>query len=325
MKSKLARLLVFTILFAFAAVDEITALPLFEPKVIKFTFGEMAKKYEQVEGLKDMANVRVVPDIFFDSFGARDFSKWDYYQNISGKCEIVKDPLGGENKVFKAYTWSGDNKKVRPRAEIKIDNHEKLETEYWYSWKFFIDPATDHTSASEIIGQWHTEPNWEEGETWKTDDLGAAMALQIRSGGELAFSSNIMGISPIMSGIFPEKGVWHRVTWHIKHSVTKNGYVEAWIDGKPLLPEGRIYGKTASNELGNFFKLGSYRYNYTSWIDKSRYATGKSILYFDDVAVGTSIYNINMQNGLNQMEDYLDKVLSPVLNVLMLWLNVQFV
>jgi len=235
------------------------------------------------------------PEFFYETFASGNFNQWDALENANGQSgTIVADPTDSSNKVFKAYTWAGNDKSVRPRAELRVNNGEKLDQEYWYSWKFMIDPSTNHNSATEILGQWHTQPDASKGETWSNwTDGSFALALEIRPDGQLDFASTPMGITMMKSGIYPEKGKWHTITWHIKHSTSNQGFVEAWVDGKSLIPQGKIYGKTSYNNAGSYLKIGSYRYNYTSWSNPGTYASGTSTVYYDDVKISQNKANVD--------------------------------
>ena len=263
------------------------------PAIAQSDFEDSIERDEAIQNIQDYS---VNADIFYDDFEG-DLSKWDHLekQNAQGGS-IKKDPLDVGNNVFMAYTWRGENPLIRPRSELRVDNYETLGKDYWYSWKFMIDSDKRHNSASEIIGQWHSKPDFQAGETWN-DWVDGSFALAIGLEpftGEIEFSATYMDIIDLKTGIFPERGKWHDIVWHIKHSTEEDGYVEVWIDGKPLLPfngsDYKMYGKTAYNESGSYLKIGSYRYNYTSWTSPIDLAVGESCIYYDDVVVGSGIY-----------------------------------
>lgn len=266
------------------------------PDVPDIIISESENALESEGTMKNVSDYCVMADVFYDDFEG-DLSKWDHLEKKNAQGgSIRQDPLDDENNVFMAYTWRGENPFIRPRSELRVDNYEKLGNDYWYSWKFMIDPDKRHNSASEIIGQWHSKPDFEEGETWDDwVDGSFALALGLEPfTGELEFSATYMDVIDLKTGIFPERGKWHEIVWHIKHSVEDDGYVEAWVNGQPLLPfngeDYRMYGKTAYNNSGNYLKIGSYRYNYTSWTSPVDIAVGESCIYYDDVRVGSGIY-----------------------------------
>jgi hypothetical protein len=83
-------------------------------------------------------------------------------------------------------------------------------------------------------------------------------------------------------GTFPMvKGKWFQVFFQIRWSLADDGYVEMYVDGKPVTPfngtDYRYYAANVYNEVGNYVKIGLYR-------DKR--AVRVATAYVDDVFIG---------------------------------------
>lgn len=322
---------IFCTVFAFAIFFSNTvfssAIAPYESESYVWVLKEALSRREgaYIDKNQEFRDITVKTNLFQDNF-EKGISKWDALEAGNGQTgSIVSDPLNNKNKVFRAYTWQGNNPKLRPRSELRVDLNEEIGEDYWYLWKFMVDPKSSHNSASEIIGQWHTKPDFAAGEDWDNwKDGSFAIALELDSQtGELLFSGTHMRVVGLKTGIFIKKGKWQTILWHIKHSTGGDGYVEAWVDGKSLLPyngsDHKIYGKTAYNSSGSYLKLGSYRFNYTSWEKRDTLASGESIIYYDNVAAGRYVYSRGTLKGL----DGLDPVNGneTMLGNILMWLN----
>jgi len=179
-----------------------------------------------------------------------------------------------------------------------VDNSEEIGKDYWYSFKFMVGDECSHNSASEIIAQLHSKPDFEGGEDWDNwIDGSFSMAILLKPlTDRLYFSATYMDIIELDTGITLEKGKWNDMVLHVKHSVGDDGYIEGWVNGKSIFyfngTDYKISGQTAYNSQGNYFKIGSYRYNYTSWTNPVELASGESCIYYDDVKIGTKVEEV---------------------------------
>ena len=182
------------------------------------------------------------------------------------------------------------------RAELTFDQEAVEGDESWYEWSFYIPgtykdvPLEDNTGAPnwQVMGQWHQQPNFEEGESWDNySQKGKSVPiafnylylsdndpeyLKLKKDPRLktlfgydSIWNNVSAISlsvgdpPVAVTIKKiEKNTWYRVKIHIKWSQDDNGFVEAWLNEEPFT-DGKYYGKNMLNKVSHYFKYGLYR------------------------------------------------------------------
>lgn len=233
--------------------------------------------------------------VFSDNFNS-DLNNWAFEEANPDRIKIVEDPLDSTNKVLKITVYPGDIAAKKNRAEIKFKDKEfehknfYNQEEIWYSWKFLIpEDYTDHSLSSlQIMGQWHQwYPKGQDfGYFEKVYGKNIAPSISLNYGR----SGNISGVmlylsfdpkvkSETFGPLYIKKGEWNEVKFNIKWSDSNNGFVAAYLNGKPFIlnsKENRRYGRNILTNQGDYFKLGLYRGEGLDSVNS---------VYFDDVRI----------------------------------------
>lgn len=227
---------------------------------------------------------------FYDGFetGYIDKNEWRIEANQEGfkSIQVVKNPLDEDQKVVKVTLRAGDIVNSGTRAELSRDNHDPYMSEVYYSWRFMFDADYQESESWQVIGQWHDQPDWKSGETWKKwSGHGKSPPLKIE------YNDGFLWIVATHRNeekypYYKKKikfGEWIHLVFHFKWSLDENGFVEAWLNGENFTPfngkDHKMYTPTLSNKAGNYLKIGLYR-------DAISSTTG--VVYFDDVKIGKS-------------------------------------
>ncbi len=232
------------------------------------------------------------PATFVGDFERGDFSNWDTRQGAQAdSLQIVTDVVRRGRYAAKFTVRPGEIVSNGNRAEITHDHADHPGSKRWYAWSFFVPSDFQDTEWQpklwQCIGQWHDQPDPRLGETWKTfpghspsialyyTSKNGVPAIELWHGPKK--DQDIVAVAPI------RKGEWMDVVFHIGWSPGADGYVEAWLNGNPLIaPEGdqhKVFGPNMWNSYSHFLKIGLYR--------SSRFTTTNSI-YYDEVRVGNS-------------------------------------
>jgi len=74
------------------------------------------------------------------------------------------------------------------------------------------------------------------------------------------------------------RGAWNDLVFHIKWSTGRDGFVEAWLNGRPWTQE-KMYGPTLYSSASNYLRLGLYR---APGVPTTNY------VYYDEIRIGDS-------------------------------------
>ena len=164
-------------------------------------------------------------------------------------------------------------------------NCAKYKTDVYYGWSFFID--TTYTDSHYcLLSQWQNLPDYNNGETWNNTFPSPPPLAVVYVNDTIKINRNEKVVNENIETIGQrkiEKGIWHDVIFHIYWSDDNTGFVEAWLDGTPLLDatDNKYYGANLYNRAGNYFKFGLYRGN-----DTDDYKP--IISYCDELKIGSS-------------------------------------
>ena len=231
--------------------------------------------------------------IFYENFEEGDFSKWSWFENCydyepdERAIEIVNDPIDFGNAVATMRNTDEDApfNGGHPRSEIVYDRRITGTNEERYSWKFMVDSEHDNDSTWEVIGQWyavHDECNGETWRNWEYADASPPVGLFLNNDEVYVVLNNARLGKVVESRNYRiQKGEWVDFKCNIGWSTEEDGYFEGWINGEPIVFD--YYGSherysypTLLNDIGNIFKLGTYR---------ERASGGQSIVYYDDIII----------------------------------------
>ncbi len=230
---------------------------------------------------------------FTGDFETGDISQWEGSEAArADSIQIVTDPVRRGRYAAKFTVRAGERVSNGNRAEIFRDHGDKAGREVWYAWSFLVPrDFVDVEWAPKLwqcIGQWHDQPDKTKGETWANfpgrspsiavyyTSKGGASAIEVWYGtygkGE---AQKIVARAPIV------KGQWHDLRFHIRWSQGSDGFLEPFLDGRPLIAseKGRASGPNMWNGASHYLKIGLYR---------SDRITPTNSVYFDEVRIGPS-------------------------------------
>ena len=198
------------------------------------------------------------PTFINGGFENGNFSGWLVDGGETNSIELV----GGdapEQGQFSAKLTLNDN-----RVElVRTDPGNYLE-ERIYTWRFKIDKDFKDEPYWMLICQFHSQPDFPKGETWDNyPELRPPVSIAYEDGEARLVLIPLDQITTTL-GFFPlEKGVWVDIFLQIKWSLEDDGYIEMFVDGKPVTAfngiDYKYYGPNVHNEVGNFLKIGLYR------------------------------------------------------------------
>lgn len=248
------------------------------------------KYFDAAQGEQQKEWLPVKP--FVGDFESGDFSGWGVREGgREDSLQVVADPVRCGRRAAKFTVREGDWASNGNRAEISYDNRDFPGSRGWYGWSFFIPADYPDTEWKprlwQAIGQWHDQPNREKGETWDTfPGHSPSVALYYVSkngtpGLELWYGplkeQAIIARTPV------QKGRWNDIIFHIGWSTGADGFIEAWLNGQPLIApdtdKHTVYGANMWNDYPHFLKIGLYR---------NKQITTTNSIYFDEVRIGNT-------------------------------------
>lgn len=227
---------------------------------------------------------------FTADFETGDLSGWTSGEAAAiDRLQVVTtpEPVRSGRYALRVTLKPDDVAARRNRAEITRYNEDQEGSEGWYGWSFLIPVEYADVRVEErkfqIIGQWHDQPDRERGETW--DNFPAnpppiAINYAIPDGVPTIGLNYGLGEKRRLVGQAEiGKGRWHDLLFRIRWSRGEDGFVQAWVDERPLTGGGPVYGPNMYSRMPNFLKLGLYR---QSGINTT------NVVYFDEVHIARS-------------------------------------
>lgn len=173
------------------------------------------------------------------------------------------------------------------RSEMAT-NKLQYNTDYWYRFSMFIPANWQYDKSKEIVAQWHSEPDFNLGETWRNPPFSLRIFgdnLEVRTiwdSHPLTQPNVYQGDQYINLGPYA-KGVWTEFVLHARWSYTndQSGYLELFKNGQSIYTK---VGPNAFNDVkGPYFKFGIYKFD---WKDNQQNSsTSQRTLYFDDISI----------------------------------------
>lgn len=179
------------------------------------------------------------------------------------------------------------------RAELKVKKTKPI-VEQWYAWSIYTSEEMK-PDISEILGQWHAVPDFDEGEDWRSPPMAvrlkddkwhisghyAPQRVNNNRSRKRSFSKTIGKI---------KKGVWTDWVFHIRWDYRErndggNGFVKVWqqVDGNGYKKVIDHRGPIGYNdERGVYLKWGIYKY---PWKHHKGNQSPR-IHYYDEVKIG---------------------------------------
>lgn len=231
---------------------------------------------------------------FTGDFERGDLSDWNRESARADSIQVVTDPKRAGHFSAKFTVRAGEVVSNGNRAELTHDNGDLPGSQRWYAWSCLIPRDFGDVEWKpklwQCIGQWHDQPDTARGETWETlpahspsiavyyTSKKGASAIEVWYGtyGKTE-DQKIVAVAPI------EKGQWLDLKFHIRWSQNRDGFLEAFLNGKPLISPAtenhRVFGANMWNGAPHYLKIGLYR---------SGEITPTNSVYFDEVRIGES-------------------------------------
>lgn len=229
---------------------------------------------------------------FVGDFESGNLAGWSGDLARPGSAVVVSDPVRGGRHAVRIELAPGDRGANKERAELRIGDKEIERRrggpgqEIWYGWSLFVPRDFALERESPIVAQWHHRPSGAADRPWKrihatgvpplilyliSDREGLALLLVGRTAPQA--DQRFLGSRPI------RRESWIDLVFHIRWSMADDGFVEAWLDGRPFTP-GKMRGATLYGDLSNVLRLGLYR--------PKGSASTINHLYLDEVRLGDS-------------------------------------
>lgn len=229
----------------------------------------------------------------FESGGLEGWT-WDIARRES--AVVVTAPVRKGRYAVRITLAPGDRAASKERAELKIGDraierlHGSQGGEMWYGWSVLIpaDFADPPREQFQILGQWHHRPPEASREGERPQVTGPpplTVHLVPHAGGHalLLIGQASPQAHPRTLGARPIGfGAWIDLVFHIRWSTGRDGFVEAWLDGRPFTP-GKVYGPTLYTPVSNYLRLGLYRH-------KGGATTNH--VFYDEVRIGDSYSDV---------------------------------
>lgn len=176
------------------------------------------------------------------------------------------------------------------RSEIATPPEISPNVERYYSFSIFLPNDFETDTIPEIVAQWHAQPDFSSGETWRSPPI----ALSTRNGhwrltirwatDSVNTNKTVSGIKSVDLGAY-EKNKWIDWQFHIKFSCKDDGLIEVWKNKASVFTrKGPNY---YNDKKGPFFKFGIYKW---AWMNKNlSSAITRRVLYFSDVNIADSM------------------------------------
>lgn len=206
-----------------------------------------------------------LPDGDHKGFETGDFTGWTRELAGAHSGQVVTGPVRCGDYAARFEIRAGD---VQPpvlgyRAELHELLHHvaPIGSESWYGFSTYLPPDWPDLDNRTVISQFHATPD--PGEVWRSPPLAVRytagrLTVTGRTSPERIQDANDGRELALYDHEGPlEKGVWHDWVFHVRWSYESDGFVEAWLDGAPVVD---YRGPIGYNDLaGVWFKWGIYR------------------------------------------------------------------
>ena len=206
---------------------------------------------------------------------------------------VVRSPVRRGRYAVRITLTPGDSAASKERAELKVRDkeierfHGRQGREMWYGWSLLIpaEHADPPGKQFQILGQWHHRPGKPApaggGRSRVTGPppLTVHLTSHNRRDHLMLVGHSAPKPPPLTLGIQPiRRGAWNDLVFHIRWSTGRDGFVEAWVNGRPWT-QGKMYGPTLYSSVSNYLRLGLYR---------SPGVLTTNHVYYDEVRIGGS-------------------------------------
>ncbi len=230
--------------------------------------------------------------LFLGNFETGGLSGWRRELCCSESAQVVSNPVrSGKYAVQFKLSQSDRDVQGSKRSELALGNLKTpANAERWYGFSTYLPDSYTADPSSEVVVQWHNEPDFALGETWRTP----ALALKTIAGRWQL--SNRWDPNPVTYKNTPGAGggkedsslgpygtnQWTDWVFHIKWSSGSDGLVEVWKNGTSLLR--KVGPNTYNDQKGPFLKVGIYKPDWKYRPAQS--TTTQRQIYMDELRIG---------------------------------------
>lgn len=208
-----------------------------------------------------------LPYIFENGdFEFGNFTGWKLEGARENSFELISDDRFKERGYFAKLTlYPGDIVRRGNRVELVRLDPSNYREERIYTWSFMLDENYQDEPYWQAFCQFHSQPDFSQGEDWDNYPF-------YKPPISILYFKGICTLKlipppdrvPMEIGRFKvEKGKWFEVYFQIKWSPDSDGYVEMYVDDRPVTPfngvDHKFYSPNVNNEMGNYLKIGLYR------------------------------------------------------------------
>jgi len=222
------------------------------------------------------------------------FPPWEYQGNPESFQIVTENPRKGtycaKFTIDAGELWTSPYSGIQTaRSEIQHFNVAPAQQELYYAWSLKIPTDYSESSDWQVVGQFHDQPDYANGERWENYPAHSPPVSFIYKNGKIGLTVH----HPFETGtvVISEraitKGAWNDIILRIYWSTKSDGYIEAWINNSPMTDDSgeitRYQFRNLYNDAGNYLKLGLYR---------SNAITTKNSVYFDEIKSGRTFADV---------------------------------
>jgi len=224
------------------------------------------------------------------------FPPWEKQCNPKSFSIVNENPRKGNYcakfSIDSSEYWNSPHTGIKSaRSEIQIFEVAPAQKEIYYGWSVKIPADYIESSDWQVIGQFHDQPDYDNGETWDTYPANSPPVSLTYKNGKIRLTVNIPNGNgaEVISERLITKGDWTDLILRIYWSTNSDGYIEAWINNTPMTDNTGIVTrynfKNLYNTSGNYLKIGLYR---------SNEIMTKNIVYFDEIKSGLNYNDVKI-------------------------------
>lgn len=162
------------------------------------------------------------------------FPPWEKQSNPESFSIISESPRKGNYcakfSIDSSEYWISPYSGIKSaRSEIQIFKVAPAEKEIYYGWSFKIPDNYIESSDWQVIGQFHDQPDYENGETWDNYPANSPPVSMTYKNEKIGLTVNIPygNGTEIISERSITKGQWTDIILRIYWTTNSNGYIEA--------------------------------------------------------------------------------------------------
>jgi hypothetical protein len=223
----------------------------------------------------------------FESVGTA--LKWNSLEEADQNGLQQSDSIAHSGKYSLRVLVNKTDKTVSngKRAEVTLKGDSSATVERWVGYSIFLPNSYTIDPQPESVQQWHDIPDLADGGVWRSPPF----ALLTQNGhwvvlvrwSAARLTSNETSFSKYIDLGNYDNNVWTNWVFHIRFSYNNDGLIEIWKNG--VLIKTINGPNTYNDKVGNYFKLGIYKW---VWLPKyhSNSTTTQREVFYDDVRIG---------------------------------------